>query len=100
MKEQAHTCSFFVAYVQPRKKVQPMKNKNLELLDISTLPTEGFVRIKTVLRVLPVSKSKWYQGIQDGEYPRSYKLSEGTSGWDVADIRKAFEQIKNKRKNR
>jgi prophage regulatory protein len=51
------------------------------------LPEEGFVKLKDVLEVYTVSKSTWYRGIEEGEYPKPVKISKGRVGWKVADIR-------------
>lgn len=55
------------------------------------LPETGFVRLPVIIGpngVFPVSKSAWWAGIAAGRYPRPVKLSERTSAWRVADIRK------------
>jgi len=51
------------------------------------LPSEGFVRLPTVLAVLPISRSSLYDGIKQGKYPAPVKLSTRTSAWKVEDIR-------------
>src|SRR5687767_4029852 len=57
------------------------------------LPLEGFVRLRTVLAVFPVSASSWWRGIREGRYPRPVKLGPHSTGWKAADIRKLIEQI-------
>lgn len=52
------------------------------------LPEEGFVRLKKVLEVIPVSRSTWFRGIQAGLYPKPVKIGERASAWRVEDIRK------------
>lgn len=54
------------------------------------LPQEGFVRLETVLEVIPVSRSTWFRGIQAGLYPKSVKLSERASAWRVEEIREVI----------
>jgi len=51
------------------------------------LPETGFVRLPQVLKVYPVSKSLWWQGIAEGRYPAPVKLSARCSAWRVEDIR-------------
>ena len=46
----------------------------------------GFLRLKSVLALIPVSRSSWYQGIQEGRYPKAVKLSPRTSAWRKSDI--------------
>lgn len=60
-----------------------------------SLPETGFLRLERILgnpkkeipALIPVSKSHWWQGVKDGKYPRSYKLSERCTVWRVEDIR-------------
>jgi predicted DNA-binding transcriptional regulator AlpA len=62
--------------------------------DIDILPDIGFVRLPSVLRRIPVSKSTWYAGIKSGKYPKPYKISDDASGWDVDDIRRCIAERK------
>lgn len=59
------------------------------------LPNTGFVRLADVLKVIPVSKTTWWKGIQTGRFPKPVKLSERTTAWHVADIRSLIEEIRN-----
>lgn len=51
------------------------------------LPETGFVRLPVVLKVFPVSKSTWWQGVKDGDFPQPVKLSPKITAWRVEDIR-------------
>jgi prophage regulatory protein len=51
------------------------------------LPETGFVRLSTVLKIIPISKSSWWAGIKSGRYPQSVKLGIRTTAWRVEDIR-------------
>jgi len=58
-----------------------------------TLPQVGYLRLKEVLALIPVSKSTWYQGVADGRYPKpTKKLGARISAWDVRDIRLLLER--------
>lgn len=57
------------------------------------LPEEGFVRLKTVLAVLPVSRSVWYEGMKTQEYPAPVKLSHRCVAWRVQDIRRLIDKL-------
>ena len=48
--------------------------------------TDGFLRLREVLTLFPVSKSAWYAGIAAGRYPAGIKLSERVSAWRRSDI--------------
>lgn len=50
------------------------------------LPETGFVRLSQILKVFPVSKSTWWQGVKDGRYPQSVKLSKKITAWRAEDI--------------
>lgn len=51
------------------------------------LPETGFVRLRDVLRVYPVSKTTWWRGIQSGRYPKPVKLGARMVAWRAEDIR-------------
>lgn len=63
----------------------------------SILPAEGFVRLPTVLCLIPVSKSTWWEGIKNGEYPAPLKISPRTSAWKVDDIRELIDKLSAKK---
>ncbi len=60
---------------------------------------EGFIRLEAIIgnpkkgipALLPVSKAAWYRGIAAGRYPSPVKLSERTSAWWGADIRRLLD---------
>ena len=58
-----------------------------------TLPETGFVRLTTVLRVIPVSRSSWWQGVKSGKYPAAIKISANTTAWKAEDIRDLIAQL-------
>lgn len=53
----------------------------------TTLPAQGFVRLATVLSLIPVGKTLWYDGVKKGIFPAPVKLSERTAAYRVEDIR-------------
>lgn len=57
----------------------------------NTLPETGFVRLPTILKVFPVSRSTWWAGVKDGRFPKGVKLSEKITAWRVEDIRALLE---------
>jgi len=59
------------------------------------LPQMGFVRLKDILRIFPVSKSTWWAGVKSGRYPKPVKLSKRTTAWRVEEIRVLIEQACN-----
>lgn len=67
-----------------------MKNES-KLQEIQELPKVGLLRIKDVLRFVPVSRSGWWAGVRSGKFPRPVKLSERVTCWRAADIRDLVE---------
>lgn len=63
----------------------------------------GFLRLRQILgdpktnpptpAIIPVSKSTWWKGVQDGRYPRPVKLSKRCSAWRTSDIENLVEEI-------
>lgn len=53
----------------------------------TTLPAQGFIRLATVLSLIPVGKTLWYDGVKKGIFPAPVKLSERTAAYRVEDIR-------------
>ena len=51
------------------------------------LPETGYVRLPVVLRVIPVSKTTWWDGVKAGRFPRGVKLGARMTAWRVEDIR-------------
>lgn len=58
----------------------------------NTLPEIGFVRLKDILKVFPVSKSTWWLGIKEGRYPKPVKLSPKITAWKAEDIHQLINQ--------
>lgn len=54
---------------------------------LPTLPAVGFVRLSDVLKLIPVCKTSWYQGVEEGRFPAPVKLTRRSSAYRVEDIR-------------
>lgn len=48
---------------------------------------QGFLRLRQILALLPVSKSTWWTGVRSGRFPQPVKLGPRISAWRVEDIR-------------
>lgn len=59
------------------------------------LPNTGFIRLCDVLKVIPVSKTTWWKGIQEGRFPKPVKLTERTTAWRVSDIQQLINELAN-----
>ena len=51
------------------------------------------LRLPHVLRIIPVRKSTWWEGIRRGKFPRPVNLSERTSAWRRSDIEALCERL-------
>lgn len=58
-----------------------------------TLPTQGFIRLASILALIPISKSAWWEGCRTGRFPAPVKLGPRTTAWRVEDIRALIEQL-------
>ena len=61
------------------------------MLNNTSIPSTGFMRLPAVLAVIPVSKSTWWAGVKSGRYPKPVKLGERITAWRVEDIRVLIE---------
>ncbi len=62
-----------------------------EHIEATEIPKNGLLRVKQVLRLVPVSRSSWWKGVREGRYPKPVKLSERVTCWRASDIRKLIE---------
>ena len=53
----------------------------------ATIPASGFVRLKQVLRVVPIGRSTLYQKMKLGTFPQAVKLGRRITAWRAEDIR-------------
>lgn len=65
-----------------KTQVTDLKSPALE-----NIPSEALLRVKQVLKYIPVSRSHWWQGVKEGRYPKPIKLSERVTVWRASDIR-------------
>ncbi len=70
-----------------------IQNPNIGNSACNNLPNMGYLRLPDVLRLFPVSKSTWWNGVKDGKFPQPVKLTERTTAWRVEDIRNLIEAV-------
>lgn len=61
-------------------------SKDSKIPEMQELPQTGLLRIKQVLKFIPVSRSSWWAGVKSGKYPKPQKLGERTTVWRASDI--------------
>ena len=52
----------------------------------NTIPSTGFLRLRQILTLVPISKSSWWEGCKSGRFPKPVKLGPRTTAWRVEDI--------------
>lgn len=57
-----------------------------------TLPETGFLRLREVLALFPVSRSRWWAGVKEGRFPAAIKLGPNTTAWRAEDIRRLIQR--------
>jgi prophage regulatory protein len=62
-------------------------SKYSKVTEQQNLQETGLIRLKEVLRLIPVSRSTWLAGVKAGRFPMPIKLSLRTTAWRFADIR-------------
>ncbi|MBS0236208.1 MAG: AlpA family phage regulatory protein [Proteobacteria bacterium] len=60
-----------------------------------TLPETGFIRLPTILKLIPVSKTTWWAGVKTGRFPKSVKLGPRVTAWRVEEIRELIATFNN-----
>ena len=56
------------------------------------LPETGFVRLSTILKIIPVGRTTWWSGIKTGRFPKPVKLGSRITAWRAEDIRELIEK--------
>jgi len=55
---------------------------------------ERLYRLKDILRLIPISKSAWWEGVRSGRFPQSVKLGPRTTVWRESDIQALINGLK------
>lgn len=64
-----------------------MQNANTEL------PKTGFIRLSTVLQLIPIGKSSWWEGVKNGQYPQPVRIGKRVTAWRAEDIKTLIESF-------
>ena len=59
----------------------------------SIIPATGYVRLPQILKVIPISKSSWWNGVRSGKYPKSLKIGYRTTVWKAEHIHQLIADI-------
>ena len=61
----------------------------------SILPTTGFLRLSEVLKLIPLSKTTFWQYVNKGKFPKPIKLGVRASAWRAEDVSRLIEELSN-----
>lgn len=56
------------------------------------LPDTGFVRLSTILKIIPVGRTTWWAGVKSGRFPKPVKLGSRITAWRSEDIRELIDE--------
>lgn len=73
-----------------------MADKTTPTHEPVTLPATGYIRISTLVKIIPFSASTIWRKVKKGTFPQPEKLSENITGWKVEDIRAFLDSDKTK----
>jgi len=58
------------------------------------LPEEGFVRLSTILKIIPISRSHWHAKVRKGYFLKPTKMGSCSSFYPVDEVRGLISKIK------
>ena len=61
--------------------------------ELQSLSQTGFVRLPEILKLFPVSRSTWWEGVRTGRYPASVSLAPRCTAWRAADIHALLQRV-------
>ena len=65
-----------------------MNNSSLETQSNHRLsPEYGFLRLEQILKLIPVDKTTWWNGVKSGRFPKPVKLGTRITAWKTEDIK-------------
>ena len=61
--------------------------------DDFNLYEQRYLRLKSVLEIIPISRSTWYKWIKCGIAPQSTSISLRVAAWKVQDIKNLLDEM-------
>jgi len=61
----------------------------------SQIDGAALLRLPQVLKLVPISRSAWWDGVRKGRFPRPIKLGPRTTCWRASDIFALLDQLGN-----
>ena len=57
------------------------------------LPETGFLLLADVLKIVPVCRTAWYNGVTSGLYPKPVALGKRARGYRIEDVRALIDRL-------
>lgn len=54
---------------------------------------DRLLRLKEVLKLVPVGRSSWWAGVKSGKYPQPVKLGPSTTCWRLSDVQQLMQGV-------
>ena len=65
----------------------PFSSASSQVDSISTtVDPRGLLRLKQVLKLIPISAASWWNGVRSGKYPKPVKIGPHTTAWRASDV--------------
>jgi len=61
----------------------------------SQIDAAALLRLPQVLKLIPISRSAWWNGVREGRFPGSIKLGPRTTCWRASDLFALLDQLGN-----
>jgi predicted DNA-binding transcriptional regulator AlpA len=55
--------------------------------------TEALLRLPEVLKIFPISRAGWYEGVRTGRYPKPVRLGLRAVAWRRSDVAALIENL-------
>ena len=82
---------------EPSKNVTFLTEGGIKMPETenSTISTkmQGFLRLNQVLELIPVGRTRWYEGVKNGEFPQPVALGARLKLYRWSDINELMERI-------
>jgi prophage regulatory protein len=54
---------------------------------------QSLLRLRQVLKLVPIAASTWWAGVRSGRYPKPVKLGPRTTAWRASDILELIDSL-------
>lgn len=95
------TAKQFSALTRPRTELTPCSHKDQQAATSAMAEQErppvpdALLRLPEVLKIVPISRSAWWEGVRQGTFPAARKLSPRCTVWAASDIYALVATVKN-----